>query len=141
MSRRHALLGWVLAIGMLFGFTLHLGGGMAMTSTVRADAPSRVLRHVVLYRFKAELPAEAIQEVVDAFVALPKKIDTIVGFEHGLNVSQEGKSDGLTHAFVVSFADEAGRDAYLIHPAHLAYVEIVRDRRDKVVVFDYWTRN
>jgi hypothetical protein len=39
---------------------------------------------------------------------------------------------------VVTFKDEKGRDEYLVHPAHKAYVEVVKDRRDKVVVFDYW---
>jgi hypothetical protein len=40
---------------------------------------------------------------------------------------------------VVSFRDEAGRDVYLKHPAHLEYVNVVKDRREKVIVFDYWT--
>jgi len=103
----------------------------------RAEA-QKLLRHIVLYKFKDGLPAADVQEVIDTFAALPKKIDTIVGFEHGTNVSPEGKSEGLTHAFVVSFRDEAGRDAYLKHPAHLAYVDVVKNRREKVVVFDYW---
>ena len=71
--------------------------------------------------------------------ALPQKIDRIVGFEHGTNISPEGKSEGLTHCFMVSFASEKDRDAYLTHSAHLEYVKVVRDRREKVVVFDYWT--
>ncbi len=99
----------------------------------------KVLRHIVLYKFKDGLPAADLQEVIDTFAALPLKIDAIVGFEHGTNVSPEGKSEGLTHVFVVSFRDEAGRDAYLKHPAHLAYVDVVKNRREKVVVFDYWT--
>ena len=98
----------------------------------------KVLRHVVLYKFKLDVSPAQVQQVVDAFAALPGKIDGIVGFEHGTNVSPEGKSDGLTHAFVVSFADEKARDAYLHHPAHDEYVKVVRDRREKVVVFDYW---
>ncbi len=98
----------------------------------------RVLRHIVLYKFKDGLPAADLQEVIDTFAALPSKIDTIIGFEHGTNVSPEGKSEGLTHVFVVSFRDEVGRDAYLKHPAHLAYVDVVKNRREKVVVFDYW---
>jgi hypothetical protein len=80
-----------------------------------------------------------IDEVVAAFAGLPKKIDNVIGFEHGTNISSEGKSEGLTHSFVVTFRDEAGRDAYLVHPAHQAYVSLVRDRREKVIVFDYWT--
>lgn len=99
----------------------------------------KVLRHIVLYKFKDGLPQADVQEVIDTFAALPSEIDTIVDFEHGPNVSPEGKSEGLTYAFVVSFRNEAGRDEYLKHPAHLAYVDVVKNRREKVVVFDYWT--
>ena len=65
-------------------------------------------------------------------------VDTIIGFEHGTNVSKEGKSEGFTHCFVVTFRDEKSLATYLDHPAHAEYVQVVRDKRDKVVVFDYW---
>ena len=110
--------------------------GAALLAHAAEDA--KVLRHIVLYKFKDNVTAAQVQEVIDTFAALPSKIDTIIDFEQGPNVSTEGKSDGLTHAFVVTFRDEAGRDAYLKHPAHLAYVDVVKNRREKVVVFDYW---
>lgn len=103
-----------------------------------APDKERVLRHIVMYQFKPSATQQQIQEVIDAFAALPKKIDSIAGFEHGTNVSREGKSEGFTHVFVVTFKDEAGRETYLKHPAHDDYVKVVRDRREKVVVFDYW---
>ena len=103
-----------------------------------ATAAEKVLRHVVMYKFKDNLPQGQLQEVIDAFAGLPKKVDTIIGFEHGTNVSPEGKSEGFTHVFVVTFKNEADRDAYLVHPAHDAYVKVVQGRRDKVIVFDYW---
>jgi hypothetical protein len=103
-----------------------------------ASAAEKVLRHVVMYKFKDDLPAAKVQEVIDAFAGLPKKVNTIIGFEHGTNVSQEGKSEGFTHAFVVTFKNEADLAAYLVHPAHDEYVKVVRDRREKVIVFDYW---
>jgi hypothetical protein len=112
--------------------------GMAGTSVGIAAESGKVLRHVVLYKFKDAISPAQLQEVVDAFSALPKKIDTIIDFERGTNVSPEGKSEGFTHVFVVTFRDEAGRDAYLKHPAHDEYVKVVRDRREKVIVFDYW---
>src|SRR3954451_1992889 len=71
---------------------------------------SRKLRHIVLYKFKDSATEAQVREVVEAFSALPKQIPSVIGFEHGANVSREGKSDGLTHAFVVTFRDEAGRD-------------------------------
>ena len=127
---------WVLVLGVTCGVAMCL----AKAVLEGADEPKRVLRHMVLYKFKDGLEPAEIKEVVDAFAALPAKIDTIVGFEHGTNVSQEGKSDGFTHCFVVSFRNEQGLATYLDHPAHQDYVKVVRDRREKVVVFDYWTK-
>ena len=78
-------------------------------------------------------------EVVVAFTKMTQQVDTILGFEHGTNVSEEMKSEGFTHVFVVTFKDDAGRATYLKHPAHDAYVAIVKGRREKVIVFDYRT--
>lgn len=104
-----------------------------------AAKPGKHLRHIVMYKFKPEVTEKQIQEVVDAFSGLPGKISTITGYEHGTNVSQENKSEGFTHIFVVTFKDTAGRETYLKHPAHDDYVKVVKDRREKVIVFDYWT--
>jgi hypothetical protein len=108
------------------------------TAQPAVQKPARVLRHIVMYKFKDEVKEPEIKEVINTFADLPKKIDGIVAFEHGPNVSPEGKSDGLTYCFVVSFESEAARDKYLKHPAHDEYVKVVKDRREKVVVFDYW---
>ncbi|MFO0949148.1 MAG: Dabb family protein [Planctomycetota bacterium] len=104
-----------------------------------ADESKKVLKHIVMYKFKDEATPAQVQEVIDTFAGLPKKVDTIIGFEHGENVSKEGKSDGLTHCFVVTFRDQEGLEKYLKHPAHDAYVKVVAPRREKVVVFDYWS--
>ena len=98
---------------------------------LRVTPRAKVLRHVVMYKFKDGLPVAQIQEVVDAFAGLPKKIDTILGFEKGTNVSAEGKSEGFTHMFVVTFKDQAGLDVYLKHPAHDDYVKVVKDLADE----------
>lgn len=98
-----------------------------------------LLRHIVLYKFRDDLPEAEVQEVVAAFQSLPGKIPEIVSLESGVNVSSEGKSEGLTHGFVVTFRSEADLQTYLQHPAHLDYVSVVKNRREKVVVFDYWT--
>jgi hypothetical protein len=125
-------------MALVLAVTAAMTMSLTMNST-RADEPkTKVLRHVVMYKFKDGLPTAQLQQVIDAFAGLPGKIDAIIGFEKGTNVSPEGKSEGLTHVFVVTFRDEAGRDAYLKHPAHDAYVEVVKDKREKVVVFDYW---
>ena len=100
---------------------------------------SRRLRHVVLFKFKPEVTKPQVQEVVRAFAALPQRIEAIVGFEHGVDVSVENKQKGFTHGFVVTFRDEKGRDIYLPHPAHQEFVKLVGPRVADVLVFDYWS--
>lgn len=102
------------------------------------ESPRR-LRHMVLFKFKEGVTAEEIREVVEAFGALPSKIDTIVDFEQGTDVSVENLADGFTHGFLVTFRDAAGRDVYLPHAAHKEFVDLVRPKVEKVLVFDYWT--
>ena len=102
-------------------------------------ADAKVLRHVVLFKFKDGTSKEQIAEVVNAFRAMKSKIDAIQDFEYGTDVSTENKADGFTHCFFVTFRDEKGRDAYLPHPAHKAFGTLVGPKLDKVLVVDYWT--
>ena len=104
------------------------------SSSAFAEAP---YRHVVLFKFKDSATAEQVKEVEAAFKALPGKIDTIVDFEWGTNVSPEGKDDGFTHCFFVTFKDKAGLEVYLPHPDHKAFGAGLRPILDKVLVFDY----
>ena len=101
---------------------------------------SRLLRHVVLFKFKESTSPEKLKQIEDEFRALPSKIDTIVDFEWGTNNSPEGLSKGFTHCFFVSFADEAGRATYLPHAAHQDFVKILRPAMEDVLVVDYWTK-
>ncbi len=102
--------------------------------------PGKILRHVVLFKFKKDASQEQVQEVVDAFAALPAKIKEIADFEWGTDVSVENKAAGYTHGFVVSFASEKARDDYLPHAAHQEFVKLVGPRLDGALVFDYWAR-
>jgi len=99
-----------------------------------------LLRHVVLFRFKDDTSPEKIHEVEIAFASLPGKINTIQKFEWGTNVSVENRSEGFTHCFVVSFLNEAGRDAYLVHPDHKEFGKTLGGSLDKVLVVDYWAK-
>ncbi len=111
----------------------------ASSSNLLAEEPVKVLKHIVMYKFKDDLTLAQVEEVVDAFGKMTKQIDTVIGYEHGINVSQEMKSEGFTHVFVVTFKDESGRAIYLKHAAHDTYVALARERREKVIVLDYWT--
>jgi hypothetical protein len=136
MQRRTYLI--LLAAILAGGFATLNSGMLRMAHSQQPSAKGKVLRHIVMYKFKDDQSKAQVQEVIDAFAGLPKKIDAIIDFEHGTNVSPEGKSEGFTHCFVVTFRNEADRDHYLKHPAHDDYVKVVKDRREKVIVFDYW---
>ncbi|MCA9031897.1 MAG: Dabb family protein [Planctomycetaceae bacterium] len=98
----------------------------------------QVLRHAVFFKFKDDVPQEQIDEVVQAFRDLPNKIPEIIGFQWGVNNSPEGFDAGFTHAFLLTFADEAGRAAYLPHEAHKAFGQVLSGKNEKVFVIDYW---
>ena len=101
----------------------------------------KMLRHVVLFKFKEESTALQIKEVEDAFRALPSKIKEIKAFEWGTNNSPENLAQGYTHCFFVSFTSEKDRAIYLPHPAHKAFVDVLSPHLDKVLVVDYWAKN
>jgi hypothetical protein len=110
----------------------------ASSSDSSTQEPTGMLRHAVFFKFKESSSQADIQKVVDAFVALPEKIDAIVDFQYGTNNSPEGLDDGFTHAFLLTFKDEAGRAEYLPHPAHKAFGEVLRPHLEDVFVIDYW---
>jgi len=109
--------------------------------TARAQQPEAApLRHVVLFKFKADATKEQIQEIVTAFGQLPKKIDGITAYEWGTDVSPEMRSEGFTHCFIVTFKDAKSRDAYLPHAAHKALVDLLLPKLDKVLVVDFFAQ-
>lgn len=89
----------------------------------------KVLRHVVMFGFKPDVPAEQVKEVEDAFCQLPSKIEQIKGYEWGTDCSPEGLQQGLTHCFFLTFHSEADRDAYLVHPAHKAFGKVLGEAK------------
>ncbi len=98
----------------------------------------KMLRHVVLFKFKDSSSTEAVQSVEAAFRNLQNEIPEIKGFEWGTNNSPEGLDDGFTHVFFVSFVSEEDRAVYLPHPKHKEFVEILKPHLDKALVVDYW---
>ena len=103
-----------------------------------SDHHGKKLRHVVLFKFKESATPQDISGVEKAFNELPGKIPQIRDFEWGLNNSPEGLDKGFTHCFFLTFADAAGRDAYLPHPDHKAFGQVVGPHLDKVLVVDYF---
>jgi hypothetical protein len=111
-----------------------------MTTTIMfaQKSENKVLRHVVMFGWKAGTDSNSINKIVTAFKALPKKIDLIKDLEYGTNNSPEKLANGLTHCFLLTFKSEADRDAYLIHPDHKAFGAQLKPMPDYITVLDYW---
>lgn len=112
---------------------------MAEKSTVAT--PERVLRHVVMFKFKDGTTPAQVREIERAFAGLQPQLPHLIkDFEFGVNNSPEGLDQGLTHCFLVTFANEKDRDAYLPHPVHQKFVDdYAKKYVDKVTVLDYWS--
>ena len=104
------------------------------------EDPEKLLRHLVVFKFKEEAKGTEVKEVIEAFLALPSKINEIHSMDWGLNNSPEGLNKGLTHCFLLNFRSEADRDAYLPHPDHKAFTELAGPIIADVFVVDYWAK-
>ena len=102
-------------------------------------ADSGMVRHVVVFKYSPDATEAQIQEITDALRDLKDKIPGIVSFEHGVNNSPEGKNQGFTHVYLITFENAAARDAYLPHPDHQAFGETLRESGifEDVFVVDY----
>lgn len=132
--------------GILTGDGVHLNDAGNRFVAVRmleavgeVPARKRVLRHVVIFKFKPEVTPTQLDEINLAFQNLKVAIPQVQDFERGINNSPEGLNKGFTHCYLITFATEADREAYLPHPAHKKFVELLSGKLDEPFVFDYWT--
>jgi Stress responsive A/B Barrel Domain len=118
--------------------------GMAATvCTVATAQPanSSKLRHVVAFKFKDTATKEQIKEVEDAFRALKGKIPQIKALEWGTNISPEKLNKGFTHGFILTFNSAKDRDAYLVHPDHKKFGQLLHPVLADVFVIDFWAKD
>ncbi len=125
-----------IALALLAGLS---SVAMLLSCTTNTSQPKeKVLRHVVLFKFTDSTSMADVKKVEDAFAALSGKLKLIKDFEWGTNSSPENLNQGLTHCFLVTFSSDKDRDAYLVHPDHQAFVEVLKPHLEKVTVIDYW---
>ena len=100
-------------------------------------ADSKILRHIVLFRFRPETTVATKARLDHSFMQLKSKIPEVISIEAGTNNSPEGLSDGFTHGYVVTFRSENDRAVYLSHPEHQKFVTLVKPHLEKALVFDF----
>ncbi|MET0749101.1 MAG: Dabb family protein [Rhizobium sp.] len=99
-----------------------------------------MILHCVFLRFKAAVTAPEKQSIFEAVVALKQVIPGILDIKYGPNVSPEGLHGGFVDGFAVTFDGPEARDAYLVHPEHVAVGERIVSSTDGglagLLVFD-----
>jgi hypothetical protein len=94
-------------------------------ATNEAYVQKQPVRHIVGFKFKPGTNPDQIRQVTEAFRDLRKTIPGITAFEDGVNNSPEGKNLGFTHVYQMTFEDAAARDAYLPHPEHAKFGQLL----------------
>ena len=104
------------------------------------DKGNKLLRHVVIFKFKDSSSEEDIKKVAETFAALYGKVPQVKAFEWGINNSPEHFNEGFTHCFILTFSSEKELADYQLDPAHKAFQMVLKPHMDKVFVVDYWVK-
>jgi hypothetical protein len=99
-----------------------------------------MIRHCVFLRFRPEVTSDQKSEIYAALEALVGRIEGLLAFTAGPNVSPEGKSRGYDDGFIMDLADRFALQRYLDDPDHKAagarLVAALEGGRDGLIVFD-----
>ncbi|MFC1467679.1 Dabb family protein [Verrucomicrobiota bacterium] len=94
-----------------------------------------MVKHIVMWRMKPEVTQEQIAEMKAQLEGLKGKIDELIDIEVGIDFQRKEASSDVSLYSV--FNDEAGLQAYAIHPEHLKVVDFVKPLVAERRVVDY----
>lgn len=90
------------------------------------------VRHIVLVKVRTEVAESEVSSAMAELGALVGEIPGLLSFVWGRNDSPEAAGKSHTHGFIMEFADEASRDAYLPDPRHQKAAQGLRAIRESV---------
>ena len=93
-----------------------------------------MIKHIVLFQFK-EPKAEALAKAKSMLEALMGQVPSLKSMEVGLDFLGGERSMDL--GLTADFDDEAGLEAYQVHPAHQEVVSFIREHASLSKACDY----
>ncbi|PKA52702.1 putative protein Pop3 [Apostasia shenzhenica] len=96
-----------------------------------------VVKHVLLAKFKEDVPPEKVEELIKGYADLVSLIEPMKDFQWGTDVSIENLHQGFTHVFVSTFESTEGIAEYIAHSAHVEFAKKFVEALEKVIVVDY----
>lgn len=99
-----------------------------------------MIRHIVLIRFKPDVPEPKIAALFAELRQIEGKVAGLLAITAGKSESPEQIERGYMHGFVVDFADWAALQTYQDHPDHkrlgAGLVAAAQGGIDGILVFD-----
>ena len=99
-----------------------------------------MIRHIVLIRFREDVPLTVIADIFKDLVALTDKLPGVRSITCGTSDSPEKMERGYMHGFVVDFEDGAALEGYQDDADHRVIggrlIENAVGGRDGILVFD-----
>ncbi|CAN6469815.1 unnamed protein product [Victoria cruziana] len=96
-----------------------------------------VAKHVLLAKFKDEIPQQRIEQLIRDYAALVPLIPSMKAFHWGRDVSIENVHQGFTHIFESTFESTEGIAEYVSHPVHVDFAKEFVPALEKFIVVDY----
>jgi uncharacterized UPF0160 family protein len=95
-----------------------------------------MLKHVVLFKFKKDVPEAAIAEIENGIAQLPGIIPEVLEFESGRDVMHSERS--YDFALVSGFESLESMRRYQVHPAHQKVLVKIKEHCDSILVVDFF---
>jgi hypothetical protein len=115
-----------------------IAGATSSATPAPSAARAKLVRHVLLLAIAPATPPDRLAAIEAAMTKLPSQVPDVVAGESGRDVTGGARTQGYTHAFVLTFRDAAAIERYRSHPAHEAFVELTRPHLVKPpLVLDY----
>jgi hypothetical protein len=99
------------------------------------DERNKMIKHVVVMKFKKDAQESGIGELEKKLSALPGEISEIKSYEFGRDVIRSERS--YDFALVSVFEDMESLKRYRIHPRHQEALKIVKELCESVIVADF----
>lgn len=95
-----------------------------------------MLTHIVCWKYKTEISEEQREDHRAKLRNLPNVIPNILSFSVGADILHLERS--FDTGLVATYPDEAGLDAYTVHPEHQAVANLGKQIAERVVSVDFF---
>lgn len=94
-----------------------------------------MLKHVVMFKFKPEIPEESRSDFLAELRALPGKVHDLRAMEVGENVVPSPRA--YDAVLIAEFDDREALGRYAVHPEHQPVIQAAREICQNIAAVDY----